>query len=193
MAEAGYIDYFAVLDLPPDCKPGEVRKNYRKQMKTLLVEISRTKLTPKRRDAFLLDLATQNAAYYILRDTDRRERYVEDRNRVMALEEEWQQVAGQGSAEEDRIRRAYDGALRHFLSTYMEELMLEAGRDAECVEASHWDLAHERHAGRVLRQYRQRLYHEIHERLPYAEVTTPEIDWNGRRGLVSDVLAGREV
>jgi hypothetical protein len=73
----------------------------------------------------------------------------------------------------------------------MEELVLEAGRDPECVEASHWDPAHERHASSVLRHHRQRLYHQIHERLPYYDITRPEIDWEERARTASAMLAGR--
>jgi len=194
MPEEGYIDYFDVLGLDDTCKPGEVRKVYRKQMKSLLMEIhnSRGALTPERRDAYLLDLARHNAAYYILRDQVRRDRYVADRAEVIQLEDAWRKLAGQEGPELDRARRAYDGALRHFLSTYLEEYMLEAGRDPDCVEASNWDLAHERHAGRVLRHHRQRLYHEIHQRLPYALVTEPAVDWQQRRAFAVAVIAGKE-
>ncbi len=189
MPQQGYIDYFSVLDLEPNCKPGEVRKNYRKKMKHLLIEIGRAELTPERRDAYLLDLARHNAAYYILRDNDRRQRYMADREEVIRLEDAWRALDGREGPELDQARRAYDGALRHFLSTYLEELMLEAGRDPECVEASHWDLAHERHAGRILRHHRQRLYHDIHQRLPYALVTKPEVDWDERKRFAAAIVA----
>ena len=75
----GYIDYFAVLGLDDTCKPGEVRKNYKQEMKNLLIEISRTQITPDQRDKFVLDLAMLNAAFYILRENDLRERFAEDR------------------------------------------------------------------------------------------------------------------
>ena len=190
MSDKGYINYFEVLGLPEDCKPGEVRKTYRKAMKDLVLEIARVEITGDRRDKYLLDMAKLNAAYYILRDNDRRRQYVEDRNKVMRLEEEWRRAANEASEEEaDRLRRSFDAALRHFLSTYMEELMLEAGRDRECVEASNWDPSHERHASRVLRHYRQRLYTEIHERLPYYEVTEPHINWDERSRTVGELLA----
>jgi hypothetical protein len=191
----GYIDYFAVLGLDDTCKPGEVRKNYKQEMKNLLIEISRTQITPDKRDKFLLDLAMLNAAFYILRENDLRERFAEDRKRVMALETQWREaVTSAGSnpaveSEAERLRRAYDGAVRHFLSRYLEELPLEAGRDRECVEASHWDMAHERHAGRILRHFRQRRYHEIQERLPFSDVTRPEIDWEERTRTVRAILA----
>lgn len=190
MSDAGYVDYFAVLGLPGDCKPGEVRKNYKKLMKDLVLEIHRTRITEDRRDKYLLTMAQLNAAFYILRDNDRRERYVSDRQRVIDLEAEWGQKAEAGDpSEADVLRRRFDSELRHFLSAYMEELMLEAGRDAECVEASNWDPYHERHASRVLRHFRQRLYHEIHERLPYYDVTRPTVDWEERGRTVAALIA----
>ena len=188
--DQGYIDYFAVLELDESCKPGEVKKNYKKLMKTLLVEISRAKITPERRDKYLLDLATHNAAFYILRDNGKREQYVADREQVLSLETAWCAAAeGDGEEEAEQLRRAYDGAVRNFLSRYLEELMLEAGRDPICVEASHWDMAHERHAGRIFRHFRQRRYHEIQERLPYSEITKPEIDWDERGRSVRKILS----
>jgi curved DNA-binding protein CbpA len=193
MCEQGYVDYFAVLELEPECKPGEVRKNYKKMMKDLVIKISKVAqgegLTDNTRDHYLLDMARLNTAFYILRDNERRERYVADRQRLIALEEEWREAIEQKRDTTETLRRAYDSAVRHFLTTYMEELMLEAGRDAECVEASRWDPAHERHASRVLRHFRQRQYHEIHERLPYYLVTKPQIDWDERARTVSAILA----
>lgn len=190
-ADKSYVDYFATLGLTADCKPGEVRKNYKKMMRDLVVEIHQTELSGERRDAYLLKMAQMNAAFYILRDNDRRERYVEDRKRVIALEREWRQAANAAAdpAKTESLRRAFDNALRHFLSTYMEELMLEAGRDPECVEASGWDPYHERHASRVLRHHRQRLYHQIHERLPYYDVTPPQLDWEERRRTAATIIA----
>jgi len=190
MSDQGYINYFSVLELEEDCKAGEVRKHYKKKMKSLIMEIGRVEITQERRDKYLLDLATHNASFYILRDNGRRQQYIEDRKNVMELEEAWRDVVESESEERDTLRRKFDGALRDFLSTYMEELMLEAGRDVECVEASRWDIAHERHASRVLRHYRQRLYHEIHERLPFHEVTKPVVDWGERRETVAAILAG---
>jgi curved DNA-binding protein CbpA len=188
-AERGYVDYFAVLGVDADAKPGEIRNQYKKRMKDLLIDISQVKITEELRDRFLLQIAQLNAAFFILRDAATRDRYVEDRQRVMALEDAWRQVPEGDLAESDRLRRSFDTALRHFLSTYMEERMLEAGRDAECVEASHWDLAHERHATRILRHFRQRLYHEIQERLPFYEVTTPVVDWEERARAVGRLIA----
>ena len=194
MSDKGYVNYFEILGLPEDCKPGEVRKNYKKMMKDLVIEIGRAEITQDRRDKYLLRMAQLNAAFYILRDTDRRQAYVEDRTRVMDLEAQWRGAASQNQddpdafAETDRLRRSFDRTLRDFLSAYMEELMLEAGRDKDCVEASHWDPYHERHASRVLRQYRQRLYHEIHERLPFYDVSKPDIDWDERACTVAAIL-----
>ncbi len=190
MSDSGYVNYFEILGLGEDCKPGEVRKNYKKMMKDLVLEIARMEVTEERRDRYLLKMAQLNAAFYILRDNARREQYVADRTHLIEVEEAWQKAAEAGSEEADGLRRQFDGAVRHFLSAYMEELMLEAGRDKDCVEASHWDPYHERHAGRVLRQFRQRLYHEIHERLPYYEISKPEIDWDERAGAVAALLAG---
>lgn len=189
MTDDGYINYFEVLELGDDCKPGEVRNSYKKQMKKLLSEIGRTQITDSRRDAFLLELAKHNAAYYILRDNDLREKYVQDRRAVIELEQAWHDAVNNETGAVDVQRRKFDTALRHFLSRYMEELMLEAGRDRECVETSHWSRAHERHASRILRHFRQRLYHEIHERLPYYDITEPAIDWSERKSLVKNTLA----
>lgn len=188
--ESSYINYLEVLELPEDCKSGEAIRAYKKKMKDLVIEIARVEITEERRSTFLLEMARLNAAYYILRDKDLREKYLADRAQVMQIEEEWRATVEKEPASEDadRLRRSYDTVLRHFLSTYMEELMLEAGRDKECVEASHWDAAHERLATRVLRHYRQQLYREIHERLPYYEVTQPDINWDERKQVVAELL-----
>lgn len=188
MTDNGYINYFEVLELTDECKPGDVRNSYKRLMKKLLQEIGRTQITDSRRDAFLLDIARHNAAFYILRDNDLRERYVADRAAVISLEEAWHSAVQEAPDTVDAHRRKFDAALRHFLSRYMEELMLEAGRDRECVEQSHWSRAHERHASRVLRHYRQRLYHEIHERLPYYDITEPKFDWEERKSVVKSTL-----
>lgn len=191
MVAEGYIDYFAVLEIAPDANPGEVRKSYKKLMKELVIEISEAQLTEERRNLYLLKMAQMNAAFYILRDEARRTRYVEDRNSAMALEQEWSAAVEGKTDEAEPLRRKYDAVLKHFLSTYMEEMVLEAGRDHECVEMSHWDANHERHASRVLRQHRQRLYHRIHERLPFYDITRPAIDWDERARTVASVLAER--
>lgn len=187
MSEDVYIDYFAKLELTESANPGEVRKHYKKLMKNLVMDIARVQITQQRRDQFLLNMAQLNAAFYILRDNDRRAAYVEARKRVIALEEEWN-AAVEAGGEAEQPRRKYDAALKHFLSTYLEELMLQAGRDKDCVEASHWDLNHERHASKILREHRQRLYHAIQERLPFHEVTKPALDWEERRGMVAELL-----
>lgn len=189
MSDEGYIDYFGVLGLTSTCKPGEVRKQYKQMMKELVLKIGREELTPTRRNEFMLEMCRLNAAYFILRDTEERERYTNEREEVVALEAKWK-AADEAGQDTEELRREYDGALKQFLSTYMEERMLEAGRDKECVEASHWDPMHERHASTVLRQYRQQLYHKIQERLPYADITTPSIDWTERQAQVSALLDG---
>jgi len=188
MNDAGYVDYFAALELTAEAKQGEVRKNYRKMMKDLLLSIGRERLTEEKRDRLLLDMARLNAAFYILRDNERRARYVEDRRRVIALEEEWRGLAETGGAGAEEARRQFDRAMRDFLTTYMEDLVLEAGRDRECVEASNWDRAHERHAGRVLRHDRHRHYQKILERLPFHEVTAPRVNWEERTRVVDAIL-----
>ncbi len=190
-ANSGYVDYFEVLGLEPGAKPGEVRKEYRRRMKDLVAEIARVEITPERRGRYLLEIAKLNAALCVLRDQDERDRYWETRQNLMALEEEYRQADASGSQETDLLRRRYDAQLRDFLSKYVEEAMLLAGRDKEAVEASHWDSAHERHASRLLREYRHMLFQEILERLPYAEVTRPEVDWNERSRAVAALLAGK--
>ena len=188
MEDTGYVDYVALLGLEEDFKPADVRRVYRKKIKDLLIEISQIRVTEEMKNRYLLAIAQMNAAFYILRDKDRCERYLEERRQVMALEAEWREKAGD-PAESDRLRRAFDQALLAFLSTYMEELMLEAGRDHECIENSNWDAAHERHASRVLRHYRQGLYVQIHERLPFYDITEPRVDWAEREAFVARVLA----
>lgn len=191
MNDRGYVNYFEILDLPHDCKPGEVRKLYKKKMKNLLLDISRSDLGQDKRNRFLLEMAQLNAAFYTLRDSERREKYWADRSEVIELEEAWRQATEEkNEVEAERLRRRYDAALRDFLSTYLEEYMLVAGRDPECVEASNWDLAHERHAGPILRHYRQRLHQEILERLPFYAVTPPQVDWEERKQTVANILAG---
>lgn len=189
MSDQGYIDYFEVLGLPHDAKQGEVRNQYKRKMRDLVMEIQRVEITADRRERYLLELAKLNAAFYILRNNALREQYEKDRNAIIALEAEWQQAVSGGGGDADQLRRNFDAALRHYLSRYMEELMLVAGRDEECVEASHWDADHERHAGKALRHFRQQQYHQIHERLPYYDVTQPEVDWDERERTVREILA----
>lgn len=186
--DAGYVNYFEILDLDPDAKAGEVKKMYRKKMKDLVMEIARVEITEERRAHYLLEMAKLNAAFYLLRDNTTRQEYWDARNELIALEQKWRESVDQNKDDADKLRREYDAKLKAFLSKYVEELMLEAGRDKECVEASHWDPAHERHASRYLREFRHNLYTEIHERLPYSEITPPRIDWNERRAAVEKLL-----
>lgn len=190
MSEDGYVNYFAILELDENSKPGEVRKKYKRMMKDLVMEIARVEITGERRDRYLLQMAQLNAALYVLRNNEGREAYWRERTEVIQLEEQWRQAAASGLPEADALRRSFDTKLRHFLSRYVEEAMLEAGRDKEAVEASHWDPAHERHASRILRHYRHNLYQQILDRLPYWEITTPEIDWAEREKTVAEMLPG---
>ncbi len=187
--DMGYIDYRAVLELPEEYKPADVIRTYKKKMKQLVVEISESNISDEKMNHYLLLVAQLNAAFYILRDRERGEAHIKSRAEVIRLEEEWR-AAGGDAEKGDNLRRRYDLALRTFLATYMEELVLEAGRDPDCVEQSGWSAAHERHAGRVLRHFRQQRYHEIHERLPYYEITPPEINWETRGAFVAQAIAG---
>lgn len=189
MSDKGYVNYFEILELDETAKPGDVRKNYKRMMKDLVFEIARVEITQERRDHYLLEMAKLNAAFYVLKDNESRDAYWAARGEVIALEDAWRTGVENNAADTDARRRAYDGKVRHFLARYVEETMLEAGRDKECVEASNWDAAHERHASRLLRHYRQSLYQEILERLPYYEVTAPQIDWNERASTVGTLLS----
>lgn len=177
--DLGYIDYRTLLELQESYKPADVIRTYRKKMKQLMVQISENKDADEHRDRYLLQIAELNAAYYILRNKELGTQYIEEREALMALEKEWAALDSEDPSF-DTLRRHYDQSLRAFLARYMEELILEAGRDPECVENSGWSPAHERFAGRVLRQFRQQRYHEIHERLPYYDITEPEVDWEER-------------
>ena len=190
MVDDGYVNYFEILGVAEQAKPGEVRKTYRRKMKDLVLEIARVEITEERRAHYLLEMAKLNAGLCLLRDVARRNAYWEERNELMGLEQEWREADVKG-ADTDALRRAFDAKLRDFLSKYVEELMLDAGRDKECVEASHWDAAHERHASRILRHYRQGLHQKILERLPYAEVTPPKIDWDERRRVIAGIVAAK--
>ncbi len=187
--DLGYIDYRRVLDLPEQYKPADVIRSYKKRMKQLMIEISDNEHAQERQEAYLLLIAQLNAAFYILRDRERGETYLRAREEVIQLEEDWRN-ANNNPADEDKLRRRYDQALRDFLALYMEEYVLEAGRDPECVEHSGWNSAHERHAGRIVRQNRQQCYQIIHERLPYFEISPPEISWEERAGFLDSVLKG---
>lgn len=192
MPDTGYVNYFAILGLAETAKAGEVRKNYKNKMKRLVIEIGSVEITEERRAYYLREMAKLNAAFYILRDSGRREAYWRQRAELIALEEQWRQAAESHQDEADTLRRSFDGRLKDFLARFIEEAMLEAGRDKECVEASHWDAAHERHAFRILRNYRQGLYRQILERLPYHEVTPPDIDWEKRARTVAALLAEKD-
>lgn len=186
--DQGYVNYFAILGLDESAKPGEVRKAYKRNMKNLVNEIANTELTEERRSHYLLEMAKLNAALYILRDTKLRDAYWRERQELIELEERWREAEESGDKEADNLRRQYDGRLRNFLARYMEELMLEAGRDKECVEASNWDAAHERHASRLLRFYRQSLHQQILERLPYFDLSPVQIDWEERKQTAAALL-----
>lgn len=184
----GYIDFFAILGLDAEAKPGEVRKEYRKRMKDLVNEIASVEITEDRRARYLLEMAKLNAAYYVLRDREGREAYWSARERVIQVERAWREAAAQDAPGAEQLRRDFDRTMREFLSKYVEETMLEAGRDKEVVEASNWDLAHERHAFRILRAYRQSMYQAILARLPYVEVTSPRVDWDERGRFVAAAM-----
>jgi hypothetical protein len=188
--DSGYVNYFEILELDEHAKPGEIRKSYRQKMKNLVHEIAAVEITEERRAHYLLEMAKLNAALYILRETESRDEYWNARQDLIELEQKWKAAADSNDpVESDRFRKAYDGRVRDFLGKYVEDYMLAAGRDKECVEASNWDPAHERHAFRILRHYRQRLYRQILERLPFAEITRPEIDWDERKKQVGRLLA----
>jgi hypothetical protein len=191
MSDEGYVDYFEVLELGASAKPGEVRNAYKRKMKSLVAEIARVEITGELRAHYLLEMAKLNAALCILRDGDVRETYCADRQRAMELEQEWRDAVEASADNADALRREFDTRLRSFLSRYVEEQMLTAGRDKECIEISHWDEAHERHAHRILRHFRQRLYRQVLERLPYHEVTPPQLDWTERSKTVEDILMAK--
>lgn len=192
MNDESYINYFSILGVTENSKLGDIRKNYKKMMKDLIMEIHSTEVTPEKLDKYLLEMAKLNAGYYILRDDNRREAYINHRKKVIELEKQWREVGEKDptSPEADKLRREFDRAIRDFLNKYMEELVLEAGRDKECVETSNWDPYHERHASRILRHYRQKLYSQIHERLPYYDITKIHIDWEERKEFVNQVCNG---
>ena len=108
MTDQGYINYFDVLGVSETCKAGEVRNSYKKVVKQLLMEIGRATITDSRRDSFLLDIARVNAAYYILRDNDRRKQYIEDRAGIVALEEQWRAAVEANSDEMDVADAAHE-------------------------------------------------------------------------------------
>ena len=189
MSDAGYVNYFEIFGLDENANPGEVRKSYKRKMKELVGEIARVEITEEKRVHYLLEMAKLNAAVYVLRDKAKREAYWSERQELIELEEKWRAAGDDDPEANDALRRAFDSKVRSFLSKYIEETVLEAGQDKEVVEASHWDPAHTRHAARLLRHYRHRLYQEILERLPYYEVTTPSIDWDERSATVAGLIA----
>jgi hypothetical protein len=186
--EDGYVDFFVVLGLTPEARPGEVRREFKRRMKLLVGDIRRAEITQERRNHFLLEMAQLNAALVVLRDADTREAYWSEREGLIDLEQRWRETDAAGQEDTELLRREFDGRLRGFLSKYIEEMMIGAGRDKECAEACGWDAAHERHASSLLRHYRHSLYQQILERLPYSEVTRPEIDWDERRRLVAELV-----
>ena len=185
--ETGYVNYFEVLELDENAKPGEVRKSYRTKMKELVAEIAAVEITEDRRARYLLEMAKLNAALFLLRETDTRDAYWHDRQELIALERAWREATDAGQ-DTNELRKSFDSRVRGFLSRYVEDAMLAGGRDKECVEISHWDALHERHASRILRYYRHGLFQQIQERLPFADVTKPIIDWNERQRFVASVL-----
>jgi len=190
--DLGYVNYFEVLGVAEDAKPGEVRKTYKRKMKDLLGEINRVEVTAKLKSQYLLDMAKLNAALFILRDTDERDAYWQERAALINLEARWREAAEAGKDEAEPLSREFDRRVRGWLSKYLEDTMLAAGRDRECVEASQWDRDHERHATRLLREFRHRQYQAILQRLPFVDVTKPEVDWDERRDMVAGVLSSAD-
>lgn len=186
----GYVNYFEVLELDESAKPGDVRKSYKRKMKDLHFEIGGVEITEEKRARYLLEMAKLNAALCVLRDSEVRDEYWSARNDLMALEDRWTAAVASKAPDSEDLRKEYDTKIRDYLAKYVEELMLAAGRDKECVEASQWDSNHERHASRILRHYRHVLYHQILERLPFTEVTPPLADWQERGKFVTSILAG---
>jgi hypothetical protein len=187
--DAGYVNYFEILDLPLDSRPGDVRKQYKKLMKDLVTKIQEAEITDDLRSKYILEMAKLNAALLALRETVFKDAYWAERQELIELEEKWRQADAAKSPEMDALRRQFDSKIRHFLARFVEELMLDAGRDKEVIEACRWDAAHERYASTILRRYRHGLYHQILERLPYFEVTRPAVDWDERSKTVARLLA----
>lgn len=186
----GYIDYCEILGVNEHAKPGEIRKQYRLRIRALVEHIQKSQITEGNRAQFLLEMAKLNAAVLTLRDKESKERYLAERTALIELEGEYCAAEAEGPVILENMRQKYEGAMKSFLTKYAEEMLLAAGQDKECVEASGWDAAHERHASRILRQYRHRLQQQILERLPYAEITRPVIDWDERKAFVHRVVAG---
>ena len=189
-SEAGYINYFETLGLPNGANPGEVRNTYKKLMKQLVQQIAKVEVTPERRNRFIMQMATMNAAVFVLKDKERRDAYWAERQTLIDLEAEWCALDESETDRHNDLRGQFDNEVRSFLSKYVQEMAQNAGMDNEVVEASHWDVAHARHATQLLRQYRHHLYNDILERLPYHEVTKPNIDWSERQLTVAKLLEG---
>ena len=87
-----------------------MRKNYKRKMKDLVLGMSRVEITEERRARYLLETAKLNTAFHILRDSDRRARYWQERQKVMALEDAWREAAqGNGSrlrGNDDAVRKS---------------------------------------------------------------------------------------
>ncbi|PCJ58887.1 MAG: hypothetical protein COA73_09545 [Candidatus Hydrogenedentota bacterium] len=190
MPESGYINYYELLGLANEAKPGEARNAYKKRIKNLIADFSSKEQTRDIVNAFVLDMAQFNAAVYVLRDNTRRPEYWEERSYLIALEEKWVALGDESTSESDTLRREFDTKIKAFLSKYVEEMTLEAGTDKHVVEASQWGESHARHATRLLRLFRHNLYHQILERLPYHQVTRPQIDWTERTAVVAELIAG---
>jgi len=188
-SEDGYINFYDTLGLEPGANPGEVRKTYKKKMKKLVMDIAEAEITESVRNQFLLSMTQLNAAVFILRDKGLTEAYWNEREELINLEKEWSSVPEEDIDQRDRLRQRFDMVVRHFLSHYVEEITLVAGLDKEVAETSNWNQAHARHATRILRHYRHNLYHDILERLPFYEVTTPNIDWDERSTTTSQLIA----
>lgn len=189
-SDAGYINYFEILGLEDGANPGEVRNSYKKTMKKLMQELSSGKVAQDKQNQFLLDMARLNAAVYVLKDQERREAYVADRQELIDLEATWCASDQSDYEQNNRYRAEFDMKVRSFLSKYVEETTLTAGMDKEVAEASQWGPGHSRAATSLLRYFRHHLYNEILERLPYHEVTEPKIDWDERKSTIAAMLKG---
>lgn len=190
-SDAGYVNYFADLGLKEDAHTGEVRKVYRRAIKKLVADATQGgPMSQSRQNKYLLDMSRLNAALYVLKDKDLRETYLNERNELIELEKTWRETPDDDIELNNRYRVEFETKVKSFLSKYVEEMTLTAGQDKEVMEASNWDAAHARHATALLRYYRQHLYQDIRERLPYHEVTEPKIDWTERENTIASILEG---
>ena len=186
----GTIDFFEILGVDANTNIGSIRNTYKKKMKSLVQEIAGVRITDDRFDHYLIEIAKLNAAAWVLRDNEKRDAYVRERDELTELEKQWHALSPDDKDAHDRLRRTFDAKVKTFLSKYVEETVLEAGLDREVAEASRWSPAHTRHATKLLREYRQRVYHDILERLPFHEVTPPKVDWDERAATVDSLIAG---